>query len=360
MFSRKRTGFTLIELLVVIAIIGILAAMVFPVFARARESARKAVCLGNVKNLSLAVQMYLSDYNDTFPPWNHDRALRQWMDTRPGRGGGGEKEDCDAATVGNPFMRWHVIMDEYVKNRSVYACPSQKFNLSSNFIVIPEYTSPWWQLLVDTVGTAWGDDAGMCIKYAFPAYPPGWGGDVTDSLAQQAYSSAVGGIGGGEDYEGSPAVTLGLGFAENGNYDRKMAGIPDAVNHIVCGEISGWSSMGIYDSLWEGCRMLCGVGYAASSCGGQPCTWDNTDWPSGMMMDATNRKEWTRHLGGMNFGFADGHAAWWNSEAMFSQLVSCAPYPGSGTDEDWASGVATDVGVGPMSGTITGICNYTH
>jgi len=61
---RRRKGFTLIELLVVIAIIGILAAMVFPVFARARESARKAVCLSNVKNIALAIQMYLADNND--------------------------------------------------------------------------------------------------------------------------------------------------------------------------------------------------------------------------------------------------------------------------------------------------------
>jgi len=52
--SRRR-GFTLIELLVVIAIIGILAAMLFPVFARARESARKVQCLANVKNLALAM-----------------------------------------------------------------------------------------------------------------------------------------------------------------------------------------------------------------------------------------------------------------------------------------------------------------
>ena len=65
-----RRGFTLIELLVVIALIGILAAMVFPVFARARESARRAVCLSNVKNIALAIQMYLSDYG-ALPPNEH-------------------------------------------------------------------------------------------------------------------------------------------------------------------------------------------------------------------------------------------------------------------------------------------------
>src|SRR5437867_780231 len=63
---RKR-GFTLIELLVVIAIIAILAAILFPVFAQAREKARQASCLSNTKQLGTAVQMYLQDYDETFP-----------------------------------------------------------------------------------------------------------------------------------------------------------------------------------------------------------------------------------------------------------------------------------------------------
>jgi prepilin-type N-terminal cleavage/methylation domain-containing protein len=63
----RRRGFTLIELLVVIAIIGILAAMLFPVFARARESARKTQCLANVKNIAIALNMYLADWDKGFP-----------------------------------------------------------------------------------------------------------------------------------------------------------------------------------------------------------------------------------------------------------------------------------------------------
>jgi len=63
----KRRGFTLIELLVVIAIIAILAAILFPVFAQARESARRTSCLSNLKQLDLACHMYSQDYDECFP-----------------------------------------------------------------------------------------------------------------------------------------------------------------------------------------------------------------------------------------------------------------------------------------------------
>src|SRR6476659_6898905 len=63
-FGRKHRGFTLIELLVVIAIIAILAAILFPVFAQARERARSAACLSNLKQIGLAFAMYAQDYDE--------------------------------------------------------------------------------------------------------------------------------------------------------------------------------------------------------------------------------------------------------------------------------------------------------
>jgi prepilin-type N-terminal cleavage/methylation domain-containing protein/prepilin-type processing-associated H-X9-DG protein len=65
--NSRRAGFTLIELLVVIAIIAILAAILFPVFAQAREKARQTSCLSNSKQLALGVLMYVQDYDETFP-----------------------------------------------------------------------------------------------------------------------------------------------------------------------------------------------------------------------------------------------------------------------------------------------------
>ena len=64
---RTRRGFTLIELLVVIAIIAILAAILFPVFAQAREKARNAACLSNCKQLGTAVMLYVQDYDEVYP-----------------------------------------------------------------------------------------------------------------------------------------------------------------------------------------------------------------------------------------------------------------------------------------------------
>jgi prepilin-type N-terminal cleavage/methylation domain-containing protein len=65
--SRRRNGFTLIELLVVIAIIAILAAILFPVFAQAREKARTTTCISNLKQIGLANNMYVQDYDEHFP-----------------------------------------------------------------------------------------------------------------------------------------------------------------------------------------------------------------------------------------------------------------------------------------------------
>jgi prepilin-type N-terminal cleavage/methylation domain-containing protein/prepilin-type processing-associated H-X9-DG protein len=69
--AGKRSAFTLIELLVVIAIIAILAAILFPVFAQAREKARQATCQSNLKQWGLAFMMYVQDYDETFPGYNH-------------------------------------------------------------------------------------------------------------------------------------------------------------------------------------------------------------------------------------------------------------------------------------------------
>jgi prepilin-type N-terminal cleavage/methylation domain-containing protein/prepilin-type processing-associated H-X9-DG protein len=110
---RRRPAFTLIELLVVIAIIAILAAILFPVFAQAREKARAAACISNCKQIGLAITMYTQDYDETFY-WQAD-----W----------GEEDDWGAGPWGNEYwsyVRWPVRHQPYIKNWTAMICPSHK------------------------------------------------------------------------------------------------------------------------------------------------------------------------------------------------------------------------------------------
>jgi prepilin-type N-terminal cleavage/methylation domain-containing protein/prepilin-type processing-associated H-X9-DG protein len=96
--DSARFGFTLIELLVVIAIIAILAAILFPVFAKAREKARQTTCASNEKQLGLAMLQYVQDYDETFPAvWDNNR---------------------------QPVMNWAEEIYPYVKSTGAYVCPS--------------------------------------------------------------------------------------------------------------------------------------------------------------------------------------------------------------------------------------------
>lgn len=100
-----KKGFTLIELLVVIAIIAILAAILFPVFARAREKARQTSCLNNVKQLNLAMQMYAQDYDENI--------TFAWY-------------DAPDNTV------WWAKLEPYAKNEQIMVCPSKDVGIDAD------------------------------------------------------------------------------------------------------------------------------------------------------------------------------------------------------------------------------------
>jgi prepilin-type N-terminal cleavage/methylation domain-containing protein/prepilin-type processing-associated H-X9-DG protein len=105
-------AFTLIELLVVIAIISILAAILFPVFARARENARRASCQSNQKQIALGITMYVQDYDETFPP--HYPA------------------GFTPAYAG----QWENVSEPYVKSTQLYICPSDSTHLRTTTSLI--------------------------------------------------------------------------------------------------------------------------------------------------------------------------------------------------------------------------------
>src|SRR5436309_2182636 len=111
---RGRKGFTLIELLVVIAIIAILAAILFPVFAQAREKARQATCASNLKQIGTAFMMYIQDYDEMFPPTDYDDPV-QGRVTWP--------------SIINPYVRAGIAKqtgqaENKSQRTSVFVCPS--------------------------------------------------------------------------------------------------------------------------------------------------------------------------------------------------------------------------------------------
>ncbi|MCS6862516.1 MAG: DUF1559 domain-containing protein [Abditibacteriales bacterium] len=127
MFLKRRQGaFTLIELLVVIAIIAILAAILMPVFAQAREKARTASCQSNLKQIMSAILMYNQDYDEQVMP-------NGWY---------------QLGTTGN-WITWMELVNPYIKNEQVFKCPSApktvgEWGISGPNRVASDYCWPFW------------------------------------------------------------------------------------------------------------------------------------------------------------------------------------------------------------------------
>jgi prepilin-type N-terminal cleavage/methylation domain-containing protein/prepilin-type processing-associated H-X9-DG protein len=142
--SRKGAAFTLIELLVVIAIIAILAAILFPVFAQAREKARQASCLSNEKQIGLGIMQYYQDYDETYPC--HQFYL---------------------ASTGAIYS-WQTALDPYMKSRDVFRCPANALNQTNvygatngypisyvpNSALMPNYSQNWVATVADVSAPA--------------------------------------------------------------------------------------------------------------------------------------------------------------------------------------------------------------
>lgn len=109
MLLMKKRAFTLIELLVVIAIIAILAAILFPVFARARENARRSSCLSNLKQIGIATMMYTQDYDESYP---YALTLIPTGANTPG------------GTWFGGIWAWQQVLYPYDKSMQIYVCPS--------------------------------------------------------------------------------------------------------------------------------------------------------------------------------------------------------------------------------------------
>jgi prepilin-type N-terminal cleavage/methylation domain-containing protein/prepilin-type processing-associated H-X9-DG protein len=100
--KRPHTAFTLIELLIVIAIIALLVAILFPVFARARENARRASCQSNLKQIGLGFAQYTQDYDERYP----SPCYGDW-------------------SIGGPYLSYPVLLQPYLKSEQIFLCPSE-------------------------------------------------------------------------------------------------------------------------------------------------------------------------------------------------------------------------------------------
>jgi prepilin-type N-terminal cleavage/methylation domain-containing protein len=168
----RRRGFTLIELLVVIAIIAILAAILFPVFAQAREKARQASCLSNLKQLGLAAMMYVQDYDEVYPGGPGVNSL--WT---PGPQGAWDKliqTNGTNVSVTNVAVR----LVPYIKNQQIFVDPDDPTgdrNAAGRWSGNIMRLSYWWNF-------------GVSQGYSWPTYPSGAATVSGTPLSQGAIS----------------------------------------------------------------------------------------------------------------------------------------------------------------------------
>ena len=269
--GKKPSGFTLIELLVVIAIIAILAAILFPVFAQARESARQTSCLSNVKQMSLGILMYLQDYDDKFCPARYDVT-----NETPGF----DKPDAPWNVTKFEHIDWAHLIYPYVKNTQIFHCPSAQDGADK-----------------DNKGAVNSDRTGATTYAVNNRLTGRWGANRwngADQIKQSAMSF--------------PATTImivenssqGSGGSE-GN-EKNGWGWEDGHSHLL----NGGNAQGANDtgddnadiaSNYSQYNALCTVGDKK----------DEGDWNG----PAPAR----RHKGGANYGFGDGHAKWYSGPA---------------------------------------------
>lgn len=119
--KRAETGFTLIELLVVIAIIALLAAILFPVFGRARENARRSSCQSNLKQVGLGFAQYLQDYDSQYP-YGCDKSVN--TGNAGAQDAHSEMDYGAACQTQNTRYHWMDKIYSYVKNSQIFSCPS--------------------------------------------------------------------------------------------------------------------------------------------------------------------------------------------------------------------------------------------
>ena len=265
---RKRLGFTLIELLVVIAIIAILAAILFPVFAKAKEAAKRTQCMANFYQMTRAVQMYLGDQDDGYPHSNSGSI------NGPGWG------------FGHPDYVWGEVVRPYTADYTVFRCPSDT-NATDRGLSVNPNGQPV-QPNDPNLYYYWLSRSNLGMNYDFLSP---W---ITRQTPQGRY------VGSAPQKAGrvaSPARTIMFGESI---WDRNAAGVPigagnwvieapcvrNAQNQMLSpmAELNSESGLGLWQNY--------GVGWATNN---------NTSWLQYGGL-------WNFHKTNINIAFCDGHA----------------------------------------------------
>ncbi len=249
----KKKGFTLIELLVVIAIIAILAAILFPVFSRAREQARKSTCLSNLKQLGQGILMYVQDWDETLP-------------------------FAVPACAGPKHRQWWAQIYPYTKNASILHCPS---------------SSTPWTMRTNPGGNCGG--APYCTELL-----PGMPADGTFI----SYGAPIGLFGGAHC---DPAWPTGspCGGANGG----RVAPLREPSHTIMLADSTianiAWAAV-----LQDGTIAPIVFANYSSGCPYGPCGAFYANFDSALSAVGKKEDAVTRHTGGASIVFMDGHAKW--------------------------------------------------
>jgi prepilin-type N-terminal cleavage/methylation domain-containing protein/prepilin-type processing-associated H-X9-DG protein len=315
--NRNRSAFTLIELLVVIAIIAILAAILFPVFAQAREKARQTMCLSNMKQIGLALVQYVQDYDETYPvtimgkdtlaPWyGGNNSLNQW----------------------NNATSWDSVVAPYIKNGQA-GQGNGSFNGAFNLVgkggavwSCPDDTqthAPWV--------TASGDNV---MTYSAVTSPITWRGILGEGVFVK------------EDY--------GTGPNGGAPYNRvhTLADIPAPANSIAIVEhphVQGATNWPQNSETYGPADQQC---FDDNNTGGDNGVNMSCTWWSASFADAKLPKNKPLHSGGWNYVFADGHAKWQRPESTINTGTKkwmADIYDINNTNGEWALDPSGNAGV---------------
>ncbi len=269
-----RRAFTLIELLVVIAIIAILAAILFPVFAQAREKARQTACLSNMKQIGLGFMMYVQDSDETYPP------CLLAVPTINGGSGSDFRIPYDQQIL------------PYIKNDQIFACPSDH----QERVGAPYTGISWWNGAYSTKG--------LIRSYAYVA---NINTDLTAAPDSRDPRSGRNSNTGLSDYVGSVLPTNGTPAQ-----GRPLAEITDTSGTIALVETWPAQVGTATDSAFVGTPsgsgfVGCDLWKLAGRKPGVTSTTDSSIMPS-QCTRPENRKPTVGHSGGSNYMMADGSA----------------------------------------------------